>query len=424
MLRTEKECIEYIHSAGRFGKKAGLCNIKALLDILGNPQRDLKCIHVAGTNGKGSVSCMISNILCAKGYKVGLNTSPYIEVFNERLSICGEFISADKLIYYTNLVADAIRKLNNIKPIEFEIITAIGFLYFKDEKCDYAVIECGIGGLYDSTNVIENPTLCVICSLDFDHTEILGDTIEDIAYQKAGIIKDNSKTVVHPLVCDEAFKVIEKTATEKNSHLFKAEDNFEVIKEDLTGTCAVIDGIEINLSLLGTYQISNAALCVKCARVLGIEDTYIKQGIESARWKCRFELVGYNTIIDGAHNYQGVCSFCQSVEKYIPGENRVFIIGMLNDKDFNKSAKELSNLKGEFIVTDVPSTRQTDGKSVYECIKNYIPSAKYIPNYEEAYTYARIRGGEGFVCIAGSLYLAGALRTFINKNSHFPSKEK
>ncbi len=424
MLRTEKECIEYIHSAGRFGKKTGLCNIKALLDILGNPQRDLKCIHVAGTNGKGSVSCMLSNILCAKGYKVGLNTSPYIEVFNERLSICGECISADKLIYYTNLVADAIEKLNNIKPIEFEIITAIGFLYFRDEKCDYAVIECGIGGLYDSTNVIENPSLCVICSLDFDHTEILGDSIEEIAYQKAGIIKDNSKVVLHPFVCDKAFKVIEKTANEKNSSLYKAKDNFEVIKESLDGTCAFIDGIDVNLSLLGTYQISNASLAVKGARVLGIEDEYIKKGIENARWKCRFELVDDKTIIDGAHNYQGVCAFCQSVEKYIPDENKVFIIGMLNDKDFDMSSKILSSLKGQFVVTDVPSARQTNAQSVYECIKKHIPDAKYIPDCKEAYTYARSICGDGFVCIAGSLYLAGAMRTYITKNHYFPSKEK
>ena len=200
MLKTEKECIDFIHSAGRFGKKAGLCNIKALLDILGNPHRDLKCIHIAGTNGKGSVSCMLANILTAGGFKVGMNTSPYIERFNERLKINGEDIPAQKLVYYTNLVAEAIEKLNDVHPIEFEIITAIGFLYFRDEKCDYAVIECGLGGLYDCTNVIENPVLTVITQIGIDHTEILGDTIEQIAFQKAGIIKRSCPVAVWKLL--------------------------------------------------------------------------------------------------------------------------------------------------------------------------------------------------------------------------------
>ena len=414
LLKTEKECIDYIHSYGRFGKKAGLCNIKALLNILGNPQRDLKCVHVAGTNGKGSVSCMIANILSQKGYKVGMNTSPFIEVFNERLTINGENIPADRLVYYTNVVSRAIEKLPDIHPIEFEIITAIGFLYFKEEKCDFAVIECGIGGLMDSTNVIENPAVSVIANIGLDHTDILGSSIGEIALQKAGIIKPNVPVVTHPDIPSEALKVISETASRKNAPLVTTKQDCKVVSSSLEETCIVAGGLNINLKLLGSYQASNTALAVKVARTLGIDDESIVRGIEKARWKCRFELIGQNTIIDGAHNYQGVCAFVRSVEMYLSGKKKVFVIGMLNDKDFDSCARELSKLNGKFIVTDVPSARQTDAKDVYEKIKKFVPDALYEPSYKKAVDTARtLAGDDGFVCIAGSLYLAGAVRTYI-----------
>ncbi|MBO5009034.1 MAG: bifunctional folylpolyglutamate synthase/dihydrofolate synthase [Clostridia bacterium] len=413
MLKTEKECIDFIHSAGRFGKKAGLCNIKALLDILGNPHRDLKCIHIAGTNGKGSVSCMLANILTAGGFKVGMNTSPYIERFNERLKINGEDIPAQKLVYYTNLVAEAIEKLNDVHPIEFEIITAIGFLYFRDEKCDYAVIECGLGGLYDCTNVIENPVLTVITQIGIDHTEILGDTIEQIAFQKAGIIKRSCPVAVHPLIDEAALSVIRLRAEQMCAPLYEA-PGFTVMSADLEGTRLLVDGIKLKLNLPGSYQASNAALAVKSAKLMGMQDVCIEQGIEQARWKCRFERVSDNIIIDGAHNYQGICSFAESVDLYVPPTDRVILIGMLNDKDFDASACRLSELEGRFIVTDVPSYRQTDGMGVYECISRYIPDAVYVRDYAEALARAKeLAGDSGFICIAGSLYLAGAMRTLI-----------
>ncbi len=411
---TEKECIDYIHSAGRFGKKAGLCNIKALLNSLGNPQRDLKCIHIAGTNGKGSVSCMLTNILMESGYKVGMNTSPYIEHFNERLTINCENIPGDKLVRYTNLVADAIEN-TDIRPIEFEIITAIGFLYFKEEKCDYAVIECGIGGLLDSTNIIENPSLCVITRLGLDHTEILGSTIEDIALQKAGIIKQNSTAVLHPDIKGSALKTIEDYAKGKSARICTTDEDYCIREANLEFTSLSADGMDITLRLLGAYQASNSALAVNAARVLGIDDTAISRGIENARWKCRFELVRPNLVIDGAHNPDGVAAFRKSVDMYIPPKDRVFVIGMLNDKDFDASAGILSQLGGTFIVTDVPSARQTDTMRIYDKIRHYIPDALYEPDYQKAVDRAlSLAGEDGFVCVAGSLYLAGAVRSYMS----------
>ena len=413
MLKTEKECIEYIHSAGRFGKKAGLCNIRALLNTLGNPHRGLKCIHVAGTNGKGSVSCMLMNILKESGFKVGMNTSPYIEVFNERLTINGVNIPADKLVRYTNMVADAIAKLNNVHPIEFEIITAIGFLYFKEENCDYCVIECGIGGTLDSTNVIENPVLCIITRLGFDHTEILGDTMEEIALQKAGIIKKGSLAVAHPETEDYLFDIMQKYALEQGGEIYRATSDYCIKSTALDHTVITVDGMDLRLKLLGSFQASNASLAVTSARRLGIDDNAIKKGIENTLWKCRFERVRERIIIDGAHNLNGIEEFCRSVDMYIPCKNRVIVIGMLNDKDFASCAKLLSSLEGTFIITDVPSARQTG--SVYDRIREFIPNALYEPDYKKAMDKAiELSGKDGFVCTAGSLYLAGAMRTYLS----------
>jgi len=390
--------------------------MKALLLALGNPQNDLKFIHVAGTNGKGSVTCMLSNILKDAGYKVGMNTSPYIEEFSERLQINNIPIDGEKLVRYTNIVANEVEKLNKngISPIEFEIITAIGFLYFKDEKCDYVVLECGLGGRFDATNVIDKPELSVICSLGLDHTEILGETLDKIAFEKAGIIKPGCPVVVYGENDDIAIDVIKKKSENCASMLYLSDGSVKVISQSLEKTVFSLGDEEYEISLLGEHQIKNASLAIKAAEILGIKKESIKSGISKARWKCRFEKVREGFIIDGAHNYDGVKSFAESVKNYMDSDENIFIIGMLNDKDFSKSAKELSKLKGRFIITDVPSYRQTDGSSVFESMKKYIDDVIYIKDYKEALKKAKeLKSGTGFVCIAGSLYLAGAMRTLI-----------
>jgi len=388
--------------------------MKALLSALGNPQNELKFIHVAGTNGKGSVTCMLSNILKEAGYKVGMNTSPYIEEFNERLQINNIPIDGEKLVRYTNIVANEVEKLNKngICPIEFEIITAIGFLYFRDEKCDYVVLECGLGGRFDATNVIEKPELSVICSIGLDHTEILGETLDKIAFEKAGIIKPFSPVVVYGENDDIAIDVIREKAERSASPLYLSDTSIKVISQSLDKTVFSLDGFAYELSLLGNHQIKNASLAIKASEILGIEKEYIQNGISKARWKCRFENMGNGFIIDGAHNYDGVKSFVENVKKYIDNDENIFIIGMLNDKDFSMSAKELSGLKGRFIVTDVPSYRQTDGSKIFESMKKYIDDVIYIKDYKEALEKAeKLKTESAFVCIAGSLYLAGAVRT-------------
>lgn len=426
LLKTEKECIEYIHSCGRFGKKEGLSNMRALLNALGNPQDDLKCIHVAGTNGKGSVASMLSSILTLHGYKVGMNTSPYIEHFNERLQISGILISAEKLVLYTNAVKNAVDKLNNddCHPIEFEIITAIGFLYFKEECCDYVVLECGIGGRLDSTNVIKNPLLCVISVIGIDHTEILGNSLREIAAEKAGIIKSESCVAVHPFIDNGAFSVIKHVCKGLNASIKRSASTPRVIHSDLSGTDFEFENEVYHINLLGSYQVGNAALAVTAAKQLEemgiIDENDISEGIASAEWKCRFEFInrGFNFIIDGAHNYQGICAFEKSVKNYLSAHDKIFVIGMLNEKDFENSSNVLKNLDGKIVITDVPSVRQTSGREIYTAVKSLRDDAVYIPSYVKAVDYAEENvGSGGFVCVAGSLYLAGAVRTYIlNKN--------
>lgn len=414
MLKTIDECIEYIHSVGRFGKKAGLDNIKALLLSLGNPQKELKFIHVAGTNGKGSVACMISNILKFSGFKVGMNTSPYIEEFNERLQINNCPIKSEKLVFYTNIVKEQVQKLNKqgIYPIEFELITAIGFLYFRDECCDYVVLECGLGGRFDATNIIEKPVISAICSLGLDHTEILGDTIEKIAFEKAGIIKENAPVALYCDIESSALEVIEKRAKECNSKVIYSKKDYKIVSSNLDGTVFEVEGRKYEISLLGEHQVKNALLAISVAEKLNISYEIIQKGIKNSRWKCRFEKIG-NFIIDGAHNSEGIKSFVNTALENLPSEN-ILVIGMLNDKNFETSAAELAKLKGKFIITDVPSYRQTDGNEVYNCIKKYIPDAVYVKNFGDALSLAiSLKTENEYICIAGSLYLAGAVRTKI-----------
>ena len=194
MFTTAEQCIAYIHSLSRFGKKAGLDNITALCSTLGNPQNSLKFVHVAGTNGKGSVCAMLTSIL-SKKYKVGCYISPYIEIFNERIQICGVPISDEDLVEYANRVKSACDSIENFRPIEFEFITAMGFLYFLEKGCDVVVLEVGLGGRFDATNIISSPLLCVISTIGLDHMNILGDTVEKIAFEKSGIIKKLSPVV-------------------------------------------------------------------------------------------------------------------------------------------------------------------------------------------------------------------------------------
>lgn len=415
-MNTEKECIEYIHSLSRFGAKSGLDNIRKICAALGNPQDELKFIHVAGTNGKGSVCACIASILSER-YRVGLYTSPYIEVFNERISINGENISAADLMHCAEVVKTACESAG-VHPIEFEFITAMAFVYFKNKKCDVVVLETGLGGRLDSTNIIKNPLACVITAIGYDHTAILGNTIEKIAFEKCGIIKDGSPVVIYGDMDAAARKVICDVCDSRGSRLYEC-GGVENVQIALNGTSFTFGSRRLHTALCGTHQAYNAALAVAAIDAVSdeilVDEKNIADGLASVRWKCRFEVIecgDKKIILDGAHNAHGVAAFCAAAENLVGNVPKTLVFGMLGDKDCAESVRRLCSLKNISItVTSVPSVRATDCQMLVAEAKKYCGDVKFVENCFDAVRteFDNLPSG-GVLCVVGSLYLVGAVR--------------
>lgn len=345
-----EQALEYIHSVNWTFCKPGLERITALCEALGNPQNKLRFIHVAGTNGKGSTSAMLASILESAGYRTGLYTSPYIRTFCERIRVDGENIPKEELAALTERIrpiADAMVD----KPTEFELITALAFEYFYQSKCDIVVLEVGLGGRLDSTNVIENTALSIITGIDFDHTALLGNTIEEIAIEKAGIIKEK-RPVLFGGSAGAAYDTVEQVALEKNAP-FHTVDRSSYSQKNATLEGTTFDYLhytDMHLPLLGAYQPYNATLVLTAIELLKeqgfqIDDTAVRKGLERVRWPARFELLSRDPIIiyDGGHNPEGVRAAVASVKAYF-GEQRVNLLsGVMADKD-----------RGEMIETMKP----------------------------------------------------------------------
>ena len=352
------ESIEYIHSINWCFCKPGLERIKALCDMLGNPEKDLTFVHVAGTNGKGSFCAMLDATLRAAGYKTGLFVSPYVRRFNERICYNGKPISDEALAEVTSYVrpfADSMVE----KPTEFELISAIGFEYFKRVGCDVVILETGMGGRFDSTNIIESPLLSVITGISIDHTAFLGDTVEQIAYEKAGIIKKNTP-VLFGGADEKAFSVIADVAKEMNAPLYRTDrSKIENVRYSLSGTTFDFgERKDLSLSLLGSYQPLNAANLLSAIdilkkRGLNISEDAVRRGLSSTVWHARFELISKDPIIiyDGAHNPEGISAAVDSISKYFPGKLSV-LSGVMKDKDYGTIARDLSKIaSGAYTVT-------------------------------------------------------------------------
>ncbi len=418
MISPEK-CIDYIHSLSKFGKKAGLHNISVMLERLGNPHKKLKFVHVAGTNGKGSVSNMIENILISAGYKVGYYTSPYIEYFGERICINNIPITQEELCRYVNLVKEV---AYDIAPIEFEFITAIAMCYFLDSKCDVVVLEVGLGGRFDATNIIDTPLLNVITPIGLDHTSILGDTLSQIAFEKAGTIKQGSDVVISPGMHPDCIRVIEKKCTETNASLTKPKCEWADVSFGEKCTFFTYKNYKVELSLSGEYQISNAVLAIEAANrlknKLELDDDDILSGLKNSAWKCRFEIFDLNPkiILDGAHNSHGIKALMRSTELYFKDRKKVFVFSMLNEKDYAESIELIARHDADAVITTVPSLRQTSAEEIFEEVKKLIPGAVFVENPVEALENAKKKAGvDGAVFVFGSLYLSGFLRKYVNK---------
>ena len=411
---TYTEALEYIHSINWTFTKPGLERISALCEKLGEPQKELKFVHVAGTNGKGSFCTMLDSILRAAGYKTGLFTSPYIREFGERIRYCGENISGDELAEITEYVkpfADAMED----KPTEFELITAIGLEYFKRKKCDIVILEAGMGGRLDSTNIIDSSVLSVITGIALDHTAYLGDTVEKIAAEKAGIIK-NGGTVLFGGEDKSAAEVIATKAKEMGATYSRVDrSSLEIISSTLSGTVFNYrnrEGIELNL--LGLYQPKNAATVLDAVDILRtrgylIPEQAIRQGLLWARWQARFEIISKEPtiIFDGAHNPEGIEVATNSI-KYYFGDKKVCVLtGVMKDKDYFYIASRLSEIAQSAVVITPDNPRALDAAEYAAVLAERGVEAKAYGTVSEALEAGKRlaeKSQTARVCL-GSLYM-------------------
>lgn len=421
---TYEQALSFIHSSSMFGAKPGLERTARLLHTLGDPQNKLRFVHVAGTNGKGSTCAMLESILRAAGYKTGLFTSPYLQRFNERIRVNGKSISDDALAAAAEKVACA---AGDDKYTEFELDTALGMEYFAAQKCDIVVLEVGLGGRLDPTNIIDHPECAVITNIGLDHTSILGDTVEKIAAEKAGIIKQGCSVAMYQPENEGVEDIVAGICRSKGASLRIADfDELELLSDGLEGQeFCYCDDRPLFLPLLGDHQLRNTAVALEAVEILKergwrIKDEAVEEGLSRVKWPARFELVSASpaVIIDGGHNVQCAETIRENLEYYFPECRRVLLLGIMADKDVDGFLETLAPAGDIFVCVAPDSPRALParelakklggaGKPVFVC--------QDIPGGIK--TAVDAAGPDGMVCAAGSLYMAGDLRTHFGLES-------
>lgn len=413
-----EETLRYIHSVKWQGSKPGLSRTRELLEALGNPEKALKFVHIAGTNGKGSTAAMIASVLRKAGYKTGLYTSPYIIRFNERIQVNGEHISdrdLEDLMEEIRPFADAM----DDPPTEFEIITALGMKYFLNKKCDIVVLEVGLGGELDSTNVIDTPEVAVITAIGLDHMAQLGSTTAEIAAAKAGIIKEGGDLVVYPGEKDVE-DILKKTCTERHTRLHKTDFsrltihhvNLDEVSFDF------VPYYNIRLPLVGTYQPYNAAVAVTVLEVMrrkGYQITVgdILGGLNSVCWPGRFEVLRRNPvfILDGAHNPHGIAATFESLKNHFGNKKLIFLVGVMADKDVSGMMGTIVAMAKSFITVTPHNPRAMPAESLAKLLSAYgIPTKAYSRIEDGVAEAVRQAGKDGVVVALGSLYFSADIR--------------
>lgn len=412
---TYNEVLDKIKLRLNFGVKPGLSRIKEILNLLGNPQDKLKFIHVCGTNGKGSVCKMLSTILTNSTYKTGLFISPYVLDFRERFQINNVMISESEFVDLFEEIEPYLKELDNLEEYltEFELITAMAFLWFYKKKCDIVVLEVGLGGRFDATNVISSSVVSVVNSISFDHMNILGETLEKIAFEKAGILKNNGKVVLYPQDEKNVEKVIKDEAKKKNCKVFDVNLNdFEILDESILGTKFLYRGKEYFLNLCGRHQVKNAAVVLKVLEVLNgfnVDYKKIKNSLKEIRFPARFAVVSEEPmiVVDGAHNLDGIDNLKNNVKNLFKGKNIIGITAMLKDKDVDSSLKSFLPLVSKLIVTEINNKRSLKGFEIFDIAKNYCKDVLIEKDIRYALKRAYSLYEENSVILVfGSLYLA------------------
>ncbi|MBE6708693.1 MAG: bifunctional folylpolyglutamate synthase/dihydrofolate synthase [Ruminococcaceae bacterium] len=406
-----KESMEYLKRSRRFGSRPGLERITELCERLGNPQEGLRFIHVTGTNGKGSVCSMLYSTLRFAGMKVGLFTSPYMLDFSERFICSGVNITRDEIASIVTEVAEKADLMEDT-PTEFELLTAMSFLFFRKRECDIIVYEAGMGGRLDSTNIIPSPDVAVITGIALDHTEVLGSTVADIAFEKAGIIKPGSKVVCGEMP-EEAAEVIRRKAAEVGAPVTFAGrgTSYEVTERTFSENGASFSMGErtgFSLPLAGLYQFANASVAIAVLDSLDIcgkklPDLIIKKGLARAKWRGRFELFRPDPVMifDGGHNPQGVMAVAQSLAVYYPDRKFTVISGVMGDKDHSEMCRIMSQFAIRAYTVTPDNPRAMDAKAYAKELCEYGIDATPCDSMEDALALVTDKD----TIVLGSLYM-------------------
>lgn len=418
---TYTEALEYIHSFLKFGSRPGLERVKLLAEKLGDPQKGLRTVHIAGTNGKGSTSLMLQSAITAAGYKCGLYISPFVTDFRERIQIDGEYISKDDLCYYVNRIKEITDTLPEDElPTEFEVITAAAFSYFAEKKVDFAVIEVGLGGRLDATNIIEAPQVSVITDIGLDHTKILGNTIEQIAFEKCGIIKNGCPVVTSALQKSAALDVIKGVAEKRNAPLYiaPAPENVRVTRN---GTEFDLRGERFKTAMPGYHQAINASLVLTAlnAANINVGEKAIKAGL-SAVMPARCEMIGSDPLIllDGSHNPAGGAALADVLTK-LNVRGAVMLLGMMADKDTDGYIKAVAPFFDNAVTVTVPGNpRAISSEKLLQKCSGLIKNVFAAPDCGAALDMVfSISEGNAPIVVCGSLYLAGDIRQELLKRA-------
>jgi len=441
-----EEAIEFIEECNKFGISPGLDSVTALAEKLGNPQDSLQFVHVAGTNGKGSVSSFVGTTLSLTGLKVGRYISPTISDYRERFQINGRMISKNALCEEMELLKEACESLvaeGKAHPTYFEIETVLAFHYFMKKGCDIVILETGMGGTLDATNIIKSPLMCVITSISMDHMQFLGDTIEEIAANKCGIIKEGT-CVVSAIQREEAEKVVTDTCEKKYARLIFADASItEPLKVNKDGSIAKNSGLggsyvslekqafsykgEIyELSLLGKYQVENAVIAIEALHALQemgfskVTDAKIKKGLSETQWKGRFSVITKKPyfVVDGAHNVAGAKKLAESIRFYFTNRRIVYIMGMFRDKEYDKVIQLTAPLASQIITVATPGNpRALSAVELAEAVRAVNPYVTGADSLEEAVEMSYLFADKDSVIVAfGSLSFLGELMNIVENN--------
>ncbi len=429
-----QQTLIYINQLSIAGVTLGLERIKELLKRLGNPQKQLRCIHVAGTNGKGSACALLESILRHSGYKTALYTSPHLVYYNERYQINGVCISDEAFAKEITLVKKHCEQMvcdGFEHPTVFEILTAAGFHYFAIESVDIILLEVGLGGAFDATNVIENPLLSIIMSIGMDHMEYFGNDMQKITVEKAGIIKENCPVVLYPQK-NLVYNKIVNICKEKNAPLYclQKQVHKKVLLQNIEKTIFSVSTPYfqydlIDLRLLGNYQILNCITVLLACHVLQKRGIFLKKetilnAITKTHWKGRMEIVHHQPIVllDGAHNADGISMLAQSIQTYFKHKKITLLLGVLGDKEYEKMIQLILPLVDKIVLTEPDSHRKLNVQKLEEAI---IPFQKHILkqiHVQKAYqTALSITADKDAVICCGSLYMIGTLRDYISLHS-------